>query len=140
VAQHRAAPARRQRPGKRPGSPEVFRAMRSGSVLIVYVLLIAAFWFVLVRPQRRRLQAQRNLQSSLELGDEVVTIGGLFGTIRRFDNDIVTLELSPGVEARVTRRAISGKVTSVADDGGQVGDGDDLGDLDGSDGQGRAGE
>jgi preprotein translocase subunit YajC len=44
----------------------------------------------------------------------VVTIGGILGTIRRFDGDIVTLELSPGTEARVNRRAISARVDSVA--------------------------
>jgi preprotein translocase subunit YajC len=117
--------------------------MRSSGVLIVYVLLIAAFWFVLVRPQRRRLQAQQSLQASLELGDEVVTVGGLFGTIRRFDNDVVTLELSPGVEVRVTRRAISGKVTPAAtaddlDEDDEVLDGEDQDEPEDTDGEGRA--
>jgi preprotein translocase subunit YajC len=40
-----------------------------------------------------------------------MTFAGFFGTIRRFDGDVVTLEIAPGVEARLTRRAISGKVT-----------------------------
>ncbi|HKO86336.1 MAG TPA: preprotein translocase subunit YajC, partial [Actinomycetota bacterium] len=51
------------------------------------------------------------------LGDEVITSAGFLGTIRRFDGEIVTIELSPGVEARVNRRAISGKVNpEPADD------------------------
>ena len=49
-------------------------------------------------------------QSSLQLGDEIITSAGFLGTIRRFDGEVVTIELSPGVEARVNRRAISGRV------------------------------
>ena len=85
--------------------------MGNGSAqLVILAMMVAVFYFLLIRPQQRRLRAQQALQSSLELGDEVITIGGFLGTIRRFDAEVVTLELSPGVEARVNRRAISGKV------------------------------
>ena len=86
--------------------------MNTGAAQLVFLaLLVAFFYFLLVRPQRNRLRSQQQLQSSLELGDEIMTFAGFFGTIRRFDGDVVTVELSPGVEARLTRRAISGKVT-----------------------------
>jgi preprotein translocase subunit YajC len=78
--------------------------------LIILVLMVAIFYFLLIRPQQRRLKALQSLQSSLQLGDEIITSAGFFGTIRRFDGEVVTIELSPGVEARVNRRAISGKV------------------------------
>jgi preprotein translocase subunit YajC len=87
----------------------------SGS-LIILVLLFAVFYFLLIRPQQRRLKALQSLQASLQLGDEVITSAGFLGTIRRFDGEVVTIELSPGVEARVNRRAISGKVTPAPDD------------------------
>jgi preprotein translocase subunit YajC len=82
----------------------------AGLQLLFFALLIAVLYFIMIRPQRRRAQQQAALQRSLQLGDEVVTFAGFLGTIRRFDGDLVTLELSPGVEARVMRRAISGKV------------------------------
>ena len=86
--------------------------MNTGAAQLVFLaLLVAFFYFMIVRPQRNRMRAQQQLQSSLELGDEVLTFAGFFGTIRRFDGDVVTLEIAPGVEARLTRRAISGKVT-----------------------------
>jgi preprotein translocase subunit YajC len=86
--------------------------MNTGAAQLVFLaLLVAFFYFLIVRPQRNRLRSQQQLQSSLELGDEIMTFAGFFGTIRRFDGDVVTVELSPGVEARLTRRAISGKVT-----------------------------
>lgn len=85
--------------------------MNTGAAQLIFLaLLVAFFYFLIVRPQRTRLRSQQQLQASLELGDEVMTFAGFFGTIRRFDGDVVTVELSPGVEARLTRRAISGKV------------------------------
>lgn len=85
--------------------------MNTGAAQLVFLaLLVAFFYFLIVRPQRNRMRSQQQLQASLELGDEIMTFAGFFGTIRRFDGDVVTVELAPGVEARLTRRAISGKV------------------------------
>ncbi len=101
--------------------------MEGSGSLVFLVLVFGVFYFLLIRPQQRRIKAMQSLQSSLQLGDEIITSAGFFGTIRRFDGDVVTIELAPGVEARVSRRAISGKVnpepagdaadaTEVADD------------------------
>jgi preprotein translocase subunit YajC len=84
--------------------------MEGSGSLVVLVLMVGVFYFLLIRPQQRRLKSLQSLQSSLALGDEVITAAGFLGTIRRFDGEVVTIELSPGVEARVNRRAISGKV------------------------------
>ena len=84
--------------------------MEGSGSLVVLVLMVGVFYFLLIRPQQRRLKALQSLQSSLQLGDEIVTSAGFLGTIRRFDGEIVTVELSLGVEARLNRRAISGKV------------------------------
>jgi preprotein translocase subunit YajC len=83
---------------------------QGGTSLIFIALIFGFFYFMIIRPQRKRVNDLQSLQRSLQLGDEVVTIGGLLGTIRRFDGDIVTLELSPGTEARFNRRAISARV------------------------------
>jgi preprotein translocase subunit YajC len=79
--------------------------------LVILILLVGVFYFLLIRPQQRRLRSLQALQSSLQLGDEIITSAGFLGTIRRFDGEVVTIELSPGVEARVNRRAISGKIS-----------------------------
>ena len=84
--------------------------MKGSGSLVILVLMVAVFYFLLIRPQQRRLKSLQSLQSSLQLGDENITSAGFFGTIRRFDGEVVTIELSPGVEARVNRRAISGRV------------------------------
>ena len=85
--------------------------MANGSAqFIILALMFGFFYFVIIRPQRRRLQAQQSLQRSLQLGDEVVTIGGFHGVIRRFDGDVITIELSPGAEARINRAAVARRV------------------------------
>ena len=75
--------------------------------LIPFVVVLALLWFVLIQPQRRRRAAQRALQDRLEPGDEVLTVGGLFGTVRSLTDDDVRLEVAPGTEIRVDRRAVA---------------------------------
>jgi preprotein translocase subunit YajC len=90
--------------------------MNQGASFIFIALMFGFFYFLIIRPQRKRMNDLQALQRSLELGDEVVTIGGFHGTIRRFDGEIVTLELSPGTEARVNRRAISARVEPAGEE------------------------
>jgi preprotein translocase subunit YajC len=91
--------------------------MQDLNVILFPLLLLAVFWFLLIRPQRRQMQARARMQSSLQPGDEVITAGGIIATIRRFDGDVVTIELSSGVEARIDRRYIAGKRNPTAEAG-----------------------
>lgn len=77
--------------------------------LISLALMVAIFYFLLIRPQQRRARQQRELVNSLQIGDEVITIGGMFGTIRRMDEDEVTLEVSPGTTIRMVKSAVARK-------------------------------
>src|SRR5215218_10884209 len=98
--------------------------MQNPSANLIFILfLFAILYFLMWRPQQRRIRAMQALQSSLQLGDEIVTTAGFLGTIRRFDGEVVTIELSPGVEARVNRRAISGRLEPAhADEDAEVAD------------------
>ena len=78
--------------------------------LIWMILMLGAFYALLVRPQRRNMAAHRALMSDLHEGDEVMTMGGIFGRISRLDDDILDLEVSPGTTVRVAKSAISRKV------------------------------
>jgi preprotein translocase subunit YajC len=80
------------------------------SLLLFLGLMAVVFYFLMIRPQQRRMRAQRELMKSLEVGDEVQTIGGMFGTIRSLDDDSVTVEVSPGIEIRFVRGAIARKL------------------------------
>jgi preprotein translocase subunit YajC len=88
----------------------------TGSVIItivMYAVVIGGlFYFLLVRPQRTRQKRAQELQSSLGVGDEVQTIGGIYGTIEYFDEatDTAVLQIEGGGKIRVARRALADKV------------------------------
>jgi preprotein translocase subunit YajC len=72
--------------------------------------LLAAMWLFLVRPQQQRVRAQRQLLVSLEVGDEVVTAGGIVGRIVRLDERDAAIDVAPGVTLTFLRAAISRKL------------------------------
>ncbi len=85
-------------------------------VIIVYVLLFAGIFYVLaVRPQRRQRAQHAEMMAAMKKGDEVVTVGGLYGTVRRIGSDWVELQIAPRTKVRFVKRAIS-SIVSVAED------------------------
>jgi preprotein translocase subunit YajC len=78
----------------------------------ILLLIPLALYFLMIRPQRRRMREQASLQSGLEVGDEIVTTSGLYGFITGFDEDRVWLEIDEDVQIRLARAAISGKVNT----------------------------
>ena len=77
------------------------------SSLVYFALLALAFFLLIVRPQRRRVAAHRALVATLEVGDEVITTGGIYGTVRAIEDDAVELEVAPGVRAHGRPRRAS---------------------------------
>lgn len=75
--------------------------------LIFLAAMAALFWFVLIRPQRRRATAHRSMVSDLGPGDEVITAGGVFGRIRSVAEDHLVLEIAPGTEIRLAKEAVA---------------------------------
>jgi preprotein translocase subunit YajC len=78
--------------------------------LIWMILMLGAFYALLVRPQRRNMAAHQALMAELHEGDEVMTMGGIFGRIAKLDAEVIDLEVAPGTSFRVARSAISRKV------------------------------
>lgn len=78
--------------------------------LLPILLLVAVFYFFMIRPQRNRMRQHQDLLSALGLGDEVETIGGIYGTIRSMDDESYMLEISPGTTVRVSRGAVRRKI------------------------------
>jgi preprotein translocase subunit YajC len=83
-----------------------------GSFLSIGILLLIplAMYFLLIRPQRRRQRAQQQMQSSLDVGDEVMTASGIYGFITGFEDDKVWIEIDDDVQIRVNRGFLQGKV------------------------------
>lgn len=79
--------------------------------LILYAVVLGGlFYFLMVRPQRTRLRRHEELISSMKVGDEVTTIGGIYGVIEYIDDTYAILRVEGGGKLRVARRALAGKV------------------------------
>jgi preprotein translocase subunit YajC len=72
-------------------------------------LMVAVFWLFIIRPQRQRAKKQQELASSLAVGQEIRTIGGIHGTVLSIEDDSVVLRVEEG-KIRVSRRAIGSAV------------------------------
>jgi preprotein translocase subunit YajC len=73
------------------------------------LLFIVIFYFLLIRPQKKRQKQHQDMLNSIKRGDQVVTAGGIYGTVRDVKDDSFILEVSDGVKIRVLKNAISFK-------------------------------
>ena len=98
--------------------------MQQYSTLIFIALLVLAFYFLILRPQRKRQQAMQQTMNALSPGNRVMLASGLFGTIVSVGPKQVVLEISPGSELTVLKQAVSRIVT--AEDEDNLGEEDEL--------------
>ena len=77
------------------------------TALLLVVVVFALLWLLLIRPQRRRQAAQSALIQNVAVGDEIVTAGGLFGHVRSVADDELLVEIAPGTNVRIARRAVA---------------------------------
>jgi len=71
------------------------------------VLIIIIFYFLLIRPQQKRLKAHRGMIDELKKGDKVITAGGIIGTIRDVSEDTVKLDIADKVRVTIKRDTIT---------------------------------
>ncbi len=77
------------------------------SFLIVMVLLLVVMYVLMIRPQRQRQQAQQVTIEKAGVGDDILTSGGIYGTITEADEDDIVVELAEGLSVHMTRRGIA---------------------------------
>ncbi|MDO5627932.1 MAG: preprotein translocase subunit YajC [Mobilicoccus sp.] len=80
--------------------------------LLLPLMLIGLLIYMLVSQRRRQREVER-MQSSLTVGDEVLTVGGIIGRLAAVDGPILDLEISSGVVIRIDRRTVSGRLADV---------------------------
>jgi preprotein translocase subunit YajC len=71
-----------------------------------FVLIALVFWFLIVRPQRRRQQQLASTQAALGPGTEVMLGSGIFGTVASLDDETLRIEVAPGTVVKVARQAV----------------------------------
>ena len=80
--------------------------MKDLAGFLPFVLIALVFWFLIVRPQRRRQHDLASTQSSLAPGTEVMLGSGIYGTVVSLDDETLQLELAPGTTIKVARQAV----------------------------------
>ena len=81
-------------------------------MLLLYAVVIGGlFYFLMIRPQRTRMRRHQQMIDALSVGDEVTTIGGIYGRIEFMDEATAVLQVEGGGRLRVARRALAGQVT-----------------------------
>ena len=79
--------------------------------LILIVAMFVLLWVLLIRPQRQRQQEQHRMIESIDIGDEILTVGGIYGIVEEFDEeDDLVVEIAEGIRVRVARRAVAAVV------------------------------
>lgn len=102
-------------PMRRSGGPAVdFSLVQEIVPVLTLVGFALLLWLLLVRPQARRQRELVHMQSTLEVGDEVILTSGVFGTIRSLDEDVAQLEIADGVTIKVARGAVGRVVPDEA--------------------------
>lgn len=92
-------------------------------ILLLFLAVLSLPLFLGARRQRRAVREAQELQSSLEVGDRVMTSSGMHGTVVRLDDDTLELEIAPGVHTTWVRAAIREKVVAETDAGDDPDDG-----------------
>ncbi|MDK2846530.1 MAG: preprotein translocase subunit YajC [Synergistales bacterium] len=85
-------------------------------MLLPLAVFVVIFYFLIIRPQKKRQRKHEEMLASIRPGDQVVTAGGFFGTVKAVKEDSYILEIAEGTKARVLKSSIQMKRTSVEDE------------------------
>jgi preprotein translocase subunit YajC len=83
---------------------------------LILILIFGAVWVLFVLPARRKKTSHAAMQDTVAAGDDVITAGGIHGTVREVTDDLVDVEIAPGVVVQVDRRAIAAVARDVEPD------------------------
>ncbi len=86
------------------------------STLIMFGVIFLIFWFLLIRPQKKEMQRHRELLAGLKVGDEVVTAGGLLGTVKSVDGPVIQIDIGRGTKIKISREKIQKKQEDFFDE------------------------
>jgi preprotein translocase subunit YajC len=88
---------------------------KSGGVaaFLPLLVLVGVFWFLIMRPQQRRAKEQRSMTTNVKQGDRIVAAGGIVGTVRRIDDDTISLQVADNVVIKVDRGSVTKRLTEA---------------------------
>ncbi len=98
----------------------------NGGFLIFMVLLLVVMYVLMIRPQRQRQQTQQSMIDGAAVGDDVLTTGGIYGTVVEAEGDDVVVEIADGLSVHMTRRGIAAVLPPEAEEDEHVEDEQDV--------------
>lgn len=105
--------------------------------LLIIVALFAVMWFVMIRPQRAKAQQQQRMLGTVAVGDEILTVGGLYGIVQELESEDdggdLIVEIAEGIHVRIARRALATVVKPDEGDDDDEDEDDESDDTEGGD-------
>ena len=100
--------------------------------ILIIAVLFGVLWFAMIRPQRAKVQAQQRLLSTVEVGDEILTVGGIYGIVQEVEPDEeggdLVVEIAEGIHVRIARKALATVIKPEEEDDEDEEDDDDADD------------
>ena len=84
----------------------LLQAQSSGSFLIMMVAIFAIMYFFMIRPQNKKQKEIQNFRKNLQVGQEVITAGGIYGKVKEIEDSVIVLALASGVKIRIDKNSI----------------------------------
>ena len=84
----------------------LLQAQSSGSFLIMMVAIFAIMYFFMIRPQNKKQKEIQNFRKNLQVGQEVITAGGIYGKVKEVEDNVIVLEIASGVKIRIDKNSI----------------------------------
>ena len=77
-----------------------------GSFMIMMIAIFAIMYFFMIRPQNKKQKEIMNFRKNLEVGQEVISAGGIYGKVKAIEDNVVVLEIASGVKIRIDKNSI----------------------------------
>lgn len=84
----------------------LLQAQGSGSFLIMMVAIFAIMYFFMIRPQNKKQKEIQNFRKNLQVGQEVITAGGIYGKVKEIEDSVIVLEIASGVKIKIDKNSI----------------------------------
>jgi preprotein translocase subunit YajC len=78
--------------------------------ILILPILILIMYFMLIRPQQQRMKEHQRLLAAVDVGDDIVTSGGIYGRVSELDGDTLFLQVADGIEIKITKDSVAGMV------------------------------
>lgn len=92
----------------------MLQAQGDYSMLIMMVAIFVIMYFFMIRPQQKKQKEIMNFRKNLEVGQSVVTAGGIYGKVKELEDNVVVLEIASNVKIRIDRNSIYAKAQPVS--------------------------